>query len=79
MNRTEIEQKLVEIIVKQLDVPPEKVTREAGFATDLAMDSLEIAELMMQMEDTFDLAVPEGDADEIRTVGEAIDYVANHT
>ncbi len=70
-----IEQKVREIIVEQLGVDPEQVTHEASFVDDLGADSLDTVELVMALEEEFDLEIPDEDAEKITTVGEAIDYI----
>ena len=70
-----IEQKVREIIVEQLGVDPEQVTHEASFVDDLGADSLDTVELVMALEEEFDLEIPDEDAEKITTVGEAIEYI----
>lgn len=72
---THIEQKVREIIVEQLGVDPEQVTQEASFVDDLGADSLDTVELVMALEEEFDLEIPDEDAEKITTVGEAIEYI----
>ncbi len=70
-----IEQKMIDIIVEQLSVDKEKVVAEASFVDDLGADSLDLVELIMAMEEGFDLEIPDEDAEGISTVQDAIDYV----
>ncbi len=63
------------IIVDLLGVKPEEVTREASFREDLGADSLDLVELIMEFEDTFGGAISDEEAQEIETVGQAVDYV----
>ena len=70
------EQKIKDIIVEQLGVPPEKVTPDAAFIDDLGADSLDTVELVMALEDEFGLDIPDEEADKIKTVQDAIDYIA---
>ncbi|HEU4436463.1 MAG: acyl carrier protein [candidate division Zixibacteria bacterium] len=72
---SQIEQKVREIIVEQLGVDPEQVTQEASFVDDLGADSLDTVELVMALEEEFDLEIPDEDAEKITTVGEAIEYI----
>ncbi len=72
---SQIEQKVREIIVEQLGVDPEQVTHEASFVDDLGADSLDTVELVMALEEEFDLEIPDEDAEKITTVGEAIEYI----
>jgi acyl carrier protein len=61
--------------VEQLDVEPEKVTPEASFANDLAADSLDVVELVMGLEEEFDIEIPDEAAEQIDTVGKAVEYI----
>ncbi len=71
----EIAEKVSTIVCNQLDVEKEKVKPEASFINDLGADSLDIVELVMELEEEFDMSIPDEDAEKIRTVGEAIDYI----
>ncbi|OHB74536.1 MAG: acyl carrier protein [Planctomycetes bacterium RBG_16_59_8] len=71
----EIEAKLIEIVCKQLGVAKEKVSKETSFINDLGADSLDTVELVMEIEDSFDLSIPDDAAEKIQTVGDAIKYV----
>ncbi len=73
-----VEEKVKEIIVNQLGVDPEEVTPNASFVEDLDADSLDLVELIMAMEEEFGIEVPEEEAEKIRTVQDAIDYVKTH-
>ena len=73
-----IEEKVKEIIVNQLGVDPEEVTPNAYFVEDLDADSLDLVELIMAMEEEFGIEVPEEEAEKIRTVQDAINYVKEH-
>ena len=72
---TQIEQKVRDIVVEQLGVDPEQVTPEASFVDDLGADSLDTVELVMALEEEFDLEIPDEEAEKITTVGEAIEYI----
>ncbi|WP_279233170.1 acyl carrier protein [Desulfallas thermosapovorans] len=74
----DIFEKVKEIIVEQLGVEPEDVKPEASFVDDLGADSLDIVELVMALEETFDLQIPDEDAEKIRKVGEAVQYIKDH-
>ena len=67
-----------EIIVEQLGVKPEEVTNEASFVDDLGADSLDTVELVMALEEEFDVEIPDEDAEKIVTVVDATDYIAKH-
>ncbi|MFQ5712834.1 MAG: acyl carrier protein [Candidatus Scalinduaceae bacterium] len=74
-----IEERLKEMIIKQLDADNKPVTLESTFINDLGADSLDIVELVMQFEDAFDIDIPDEDAEKIQTVGDAVNYVKEHT
>ena len=78
MSEKEIFQKLKTIIVDQLGVNEENVTMEATFVDDLAADSLDIVELVMTIEEEFDLEIPDSDAEKIVTVGDVVKYIEEH-
>ncbi len=73
-----VEDKVKEIISKQLGVKAEDVKRETSFINDLGADSLDTVELIMEFEDAFDLNIPDEEAEKIRTVGDAIKYIEGH-
>ncbi len=68
-------EKMVELIVEKLGVEPGEVTPEASFIDDLGADSLDIVELIMDIEDEFDLEIPDEEAENISTVKQAVDYI----
>ena len=72
------EAKVKEIIVNELGVEAEKVTREASFVEDLGADSLDTVELVMAFEEEFGLEIPDEDAEQLQTVGDAIKYIEDH-
>lgn len=63
------------IIVDRLDVDEEKVTLEASFKDDLEADSLDVVELVMELEDEFDMEIADEEAEKINTVGDAVNYI----
>ena len=69
------EQRIKEIIVEKLGVDMADITPEASFTNDLGADSLDTVELIMEFEKEFDMTIPDEDAEQIATVGDAIDYV----
>jgi acyl carrier protein len=69
------EEKVKDIIVEQLGVNPEQVTREASFIEDLGADSLDTVELVMAFEEEFSIEVPDEDAEKLQKVGDVIDYI----
>jgi len=70
-----VEEKVKQIIVEQLQVDEAEVTPGASFQEDLGADSLDVVELVMQFEEAFDLEIPDEDAEKIKTVKDAIDYI----
>jgi acyl carrier protein len=71
-------EKVKAIIVEQLGVDEEEVTADASFIEDLGADSLDIVELVMALEEEFDLVIPDEDAEKIRTVNQAVKYIQEH-
>ncbi|RWX52445.1 acyl carrier protein [Candidatus Electrothrix marina] len=69
--------KMIDIIEEQLSVDKEKIVPGASFVDDLGADSLDLVELIMAMEEEFDVEIPDEDAEKIATVQDAIDYVDN--
>ena len=75
MNRTDIEAKLVDLLVEELGLERDKITMDAKFEEDLEVDSLGVVELLMALEDNFEVKIPDEEAEKITTVGEAVDVV----
>ena len=75
MNQEEIFDKVKEIIIEQLGVTENAVTAEASFIDDLGADSLDIVELIMALEEEFDLEIPDSDAEKVVTVGDVVEYI----
>jgi len=74
----EIEEKVKKIIIEQLEVAPDKVKLEASFSEDLKADSLAVVELVLALEESFKLEIPDEDTEKIKTVGDAINYIKSH-
>lgn len=70
-----IEERVVDIVAEQLGVDKAKITRDTHFVNDLGADSLDTVELVMELEEEFDISIPEDSAEKIQRVGEAIDYI----
>ncbi len=70
-----IEERVKEIIIKQMGVNKDQVMPETSFINDLGADSLDTVELVMELEDAFDVNIPDEDAEKIQTVGDAINYI----
>jgi acyl carrier protein len=73
-----IEEQVINVVVEQLDADKEKITRETSFVNDLGADSLDTVELIMELEEEFDLMIPESAAEKIQTVGQAIDFIESN-
>jgi acyl carrier protein len=70
-----VEERVVDIVSEQLGVDKDKITRETSFVNDLGADSLDTVELVMELEEEFDINIPDDAAEKIQKVGEAIDYI----
>jgi acyl carrier protein len=73
------EEKVKDIIVEELGVERDKLTNEASFMDDLGADSLDTVELVMAFEKEFDIDIPDEEAEKLRTVGDALDYLHDKT
>ena len=73
-----VAEKVKSIIVEQLGVEADEVTPEASFTEDLGADSLDIVELVMALEEEFGLDIPDEEADKLKTVGDAMNYLKSH-
>ena len=73
-----VEERVKQIIVEQLGVDEAEVTPNASFVDDLGADSLDTVELVMAFEEAFEIEIPDEDAEKIRTVKDAIDYITAH-
>ena len=78
MSSEEVLEKVKGIIVEQLGVAENAVTMEASFIDDLGADSLDIVELIMALEEEFDMEIPDADAEKIVTVGDVVEYIREH-
>jgi len=74
-----VESKIKTIIAEQLGVKPEEVTPNASFVDDLGADSLDTVELIMALEEEFNVEIPDEDAEKMKTVGDAIKYIEEKT
>jgi acyl carrier protein len=75
----EFEERVKEIIVEQLGVEASQVTEKAKFVDDLGADSLDTIELVMALEEEFSIEIPDEDAEKIVSVGDAINYITDHS
>ncbi len=78
MSTSQIESKVKSIIADQLGVGEEEIKPESSFIEDLGADSLDIVELVMAMEEEFEVEIPDEEAENIKTVGDAINYINTH-
>lgn len=70
-----VPERVIEIVADQLGVDKEKITRETSFVNDLGADSLDTVELVMELEEEFDINIPDDAAEKIQTVGQAVDFI----
>jgi len=75
---SEIFEKVRKIIADKLDIEEDKITPESSFLDDLGADSLDIVELIMELEEEFNIEIPDEDAEKIRTVADAVKYIEEH-
>jgi len=78
MEHEEIYEKVKEVIVDQLNVEEDDVTEDAAFVDDLGADSLDIVELVMALEEQFGVSIPDEQAEKIKTVGDAVGFIAEN-
>jgi len=70
-----VEERVIDIVCENLGVGKEQVNRSTSFIDDIGADSLDIVELVMELEEEFEITIPDDQAEQIKTVGEAIDYI----
>ena len=70
-----VEERVIDIVAEQLGVEKEKISRDSNFVNDLGADSLDTVELVMELEEEFDINIPDEVAEKIQTVGEAISHI----
>lgn len=73
-----VNERIIKIVSERLGVDESEVKKEATFKEDLGADSLDVVELVMELEDEFDLEISDEDAEKITTVGDVIDYIERH-
>jgi acyl carrier protein len=70
-----VEERVIEIVCENLAVSKDQVSRTTSFVDDIGADSLDIVELIMELEEEFEITIPDDQAEKIKTVGEAVDYI----
>lgn len=75
MATTEVQDRVIDIVAEQLGVDKDKVTPDTSFVNDLGADSLDTVELVMELEEEFDINIPDEEAEKIQTVGQAIEFI----
>lgn len=74
-----VEQRVIDIVAEQLGVDKEKIKAESNFVNDLGADSLDTVELVMELEEEFDISIPDDAAEKIQTVGEAVKHIETNS
>ena len=75
----EIEQKVIQIIAEQLEKDPNQIKMDSRFIEDLGADSLDVMQIVMNLEEAFGIQIPEEDTEKIQTVGDAVQYIVQYT
>ena len=75
----EIEEKVYQIVSEQMGIDKSELARDTSFVDDLNADSLDTVELVMEFEDEFEMSIPDEEAEKIRTIGQTVDYIVEHS
>jgi len=78
VERSQVAERIIQIVAEKMDKPKEEISEDKSIINDLGADSLDVVEVIMDIEDEFDLSIPEEEAQKINTIGDAIDYVTEH-
>ncbi len=78
MTENEVFTKVQNLIADHFSIDADKITRETNFTTDLDADSIDLVEFVLELEDAFDSEIPDEDAEQLHTVGDAVSYIAQH-
>ena len=73
----DVPKKVAQILVDKLGIAESEITQDANFVKDLGIDSLDYAEIVMEFEQSFDIRIPDDDAEKLQTFGEAVKYIEN--
>lgn len=74
----EVQAKVIDIIAEQMQIPKEQITLQTHFVNDLGADSLDVVETVMELEEAFEISIPDEDSTKIQTVGDAVTYIKEH-
>ena len=78
LSQEEIQDKVISIVSEQMGVDKAEINKDTSFVNDLNADSLDTVELVMEFEDEFEMSIPDEEAEQIQTVGQAVEYIVAH-
>ncbi|GAK30671.1 acyl carrier protein [Weissella oryzae SG25] len=79
MERQEVLDKVISVVVSHFELDPAKVTGDLSFLTDIDADSIDFVELVLEMEDEFDIEISDEDAEGLKTINNTVDYIMSHS